>query len=237
MPSLLAFDTSTERIHLAVVRGDTIRVREAEGGALASRELIPMLLGLLDEVGLTPAVLDAVAFGRGPGAFTGLRTACSVAQGLAWGIGKPVLAIDSLLASAEDARAGASHWRGWVTMDARMDEVYAAAYAFDAGRWQTVAAPRLMTPMQLADAWSVEPPATVAGSALVAFGERLPTGAALLTPLAAPRGAALAALALAQWNDGQTLDPALALPTYLRDKVAQTVAEREALARTKQVLR
>ena len=129
-PRLLALDTATERIAVAVVDGEQQWLADEAGGPLASLRLLPLVFTLLERAGLALRELDAVAFGRGPGAFTGLRTACSVAQGLAYGAGLPVLAIDSLALIAEDALAqrGAAAQRIWVAMDARMEEVYAAAY-------------------------------------------------------------------------------------------------------------
>src|SRR3954451_18934820 len=130
MAALIAFDTSTERMSVALQSGDRVLARDGSGGAQASTTLLPAIVGLLEEAGLALADLDAIAFGRGPGAFTGLRTACSVAQGLALGAGKPVLPIDTLLAVAEDGRqADEQPQRVWVAMDARMNEVYAAQYA------------------------------------------------------------------------------------------------------------
>ncbi len=228
MESLLAFDTATEQVHLALAVGERTWRREFAGGARASADLIPSILALLAEAGSSLAALDAIAFGRGPGAFTGLRTACAVAQGLAYGAGKPVLALDTLLAVADDARAGRPGWSGWVVVDARMGEVYAAAYRFDANGWHETAAPRLATPAALSEAWRSDPPAALAGSALEAFGEQLVAEGATRQPSARPRGEALLALARSAWRAGRTIDPALALPLYLRDKVAQTTAEREA---------
>jgi tRNA threonylcarbamoyladenosine biosynthesis protein TsaB len=228
MPTLLAFDTATEQMSIALQVGDAVSVHESAGGAQASAALIPAILGLLAEAGIGVRALDAIAFGRGPGAFTGLRTACSVAQGLALGANLPVLPIDSLLAVAEDARAGAPAQRVWVLMDARMDEIYAAHYAFDAGEWRTLVAPMLTTPALLEQIWQDDAPQVVAGSALAAFGERLVTGDAMRVPAALPRARALLALAEARWRAGAAVDAALALPLYVRDKVAQTTAEREA---------
>src|SRR3954453_8606781 len=135
MAALIAFDTSTERVSVAVQSGETVLARDDEGGARASATLLPAILGLLADPGLCLADLDAIAFGRGPGAFTGLRTACSVAQGLAFGARKRVLPIDSLLAVAEEARGGATTLRVWALIDARMDQIYAAEYEHDEGRW------------------------------------------------------------------------------------------------------
>src|SRR5687768_15735482 len=104
MARLLAFDTSTESMSIALQMPQGVLLRESVGGAQASARLIPDILALLAEAGCTLGQLDAIAFGRGPGAFTGLRTACSVAQGLAFGAAKPVVPVDSLMLVAEDAR-------------------------------------------------------------------------------------------------------------------------------------
>jgi tRNA threonylcarbamoyladenosine biosynthesis protein TsaB len=229
MTTLLAFDTATERMSIALSARGSVWAHEGSGGAQASAALIPAILDLLAQAGVTLRELDAIAFGRGPGAFTGLRTACSVAQGLACGAGKPVLPIDTLLAVAEDARAGAAPQSIWVVNDARMNEVYAAHYAFDGSRWSTLVAPLLCTPHQLEARWADAPPVTVAGSALDAFASQLRTGAARRVPAATPSARAMLPVARHMWDDGGAVDAALAMPLYVRDKVAQTTAEREAL--------
>jgi tRNA threonylcarbamoyladenosine biosynthesis protein TsaB len=233
--SLLAFDTATEHLSVAVtVRGEVL-THEATGGAHASATLLPVILALLGRAGVSLRDLDAIAFGRGPGAFTGLRTACSVAQGLAFGANRPVLPIDTLLAVAEDARAGAAMpQRIWVAMDARMNEVYAAQYAYEQGDWTCLDAPLLATPEALNARWRVAPPDCVAGNAPAAFGDRLATGAARVAGDALPRAAAMLPLARALWARGGAVDAALALPLYLRDKVALTTAERDAARAAKQ---
>ena len=230
---LLAFDTSTETLSIAVAKGTQSWQHSGQGGALASSTLIPAILALLAEAGLALRELDAIAFGHGPGSFTGLRTACSVAQGLAFGAGLPVLSIDSLALLAEDAFAQHGVTELWVAMDARIEEVYAAAYRRDGEHWHAVHAPALWSLAALNDTWRGQPPACVAGSALDAFGARLPTGAALRMATPRNRAAALARLARAAWQRGEALAAALALPLYLRDKVALTTAERAAAAATK----
>ena len=229
MAALIAFDTATERMTVAL-RGPDGRVaaHQSEGGAKASAGLLPAILGLLGDAGLRLDDLDAIAFGRGPGAFTGLRTACSVAQGLAFGAGKPVLPIDSLLAVAEEDRAGAPSYRVWSVIDARMAQIYAAEYEFVDGAWRTVTAPLLADCEALAARWAERTPQAVAGDALRVFADRLPTFGATLVPDAAPGAAAWLALAEAAWGRGEAVDPALALPLYVRDKVAQTTLERNA---------
>jgi tRNA threonylcarbamoyladenosine biosynthesis protein TsaB len=231
MNALLAFDTATERMSVALAVGAEVWQHEGAGGALASATLLPVILELLARAGLKVRDLDAIAFGRGPGAFTGLRTACSVAQGLALGAARPVLPIDTLLAVAEDARAGAvaASLQVWVAMDARMGEIYAGQYAFANAGWQVLDAPMLTTPEALNQRWSEQAPQAVAGSALAAFGERLRTRGAACFPAALPRAAGMIPLARALWAEGGAVDAALALPLYLRDKVAQTSAERAAV--------
>ncbi len=234
-PTLLSFDTATEHASLALSSAAGVWTRDVPGGAQASATLIPDLLALLAEAGSTLAEVDAIGFGCGPGAFTGLRTACSVAQGLAFGAGKPVLALDSLLLVAEDARLQTSRsepFTVWVAMDARMDEVYAACYHWpgDApeARWLRRQAPALYTVDAMQAAWDTTPADVIAGSALPAFGARLLPGAAVCVPQAASRAKALLTVAQQAWADGAVLDAAQALPLYLRDKVAQTTVERDA---------
>lgn len=235
-PHLLAFDTSTEQLVVALQTpaGDFF-VAEA-GGALASARLVPCIAQLLARAGVTMSALDAIAFGSGPGAFTGLRTSCAVAQGLALGLARPVLAVDSLLIVAEDARcqadAQATDFDIGVVMDARMNEVYAGRYRWTGERWQPLAAPALYTLAALADAWAETPPAALAGSALAAFGDRLVlpgVPAARRWAGEHDRAGALLRLARQAFESGQGVDAALALPVYLRDKVALTTREREDL--------
>jgi tRNA threonylcarbamoyladenosine biosynthesis protein TsaB len=230
---LLALDTATERMAVAVVHGTDVFTHEAQGGAATSTELLPCVLALLARAGLSLAELDAVAVGQGPGAFTGLRTAISVAQGLAFGAAKPVLLLDSLRLVAEDARQQAGGQVPsplWVAMDARMDEIYAGAYHYaEATGWQELVPPGLYDLPTLNACWAAQAPAAVAGSALEAFAGRLVLGAqALCWPRSQSRAAALAQLAVAAWQAGASCAPDEALPLYLRDKVAQTTAERQA---------
>ena len=226
--ALLAFDTATERLSVALAVGDRVHTHDAEGGALASAALLPAIQALLATAGIGMRALDAIAFGRGPGAFTGLRTACSVAQGLAFGLGRPVLPIDTLLAVAEDARGHATEpLRMWVAMDARMDEVYAAQYRYAGGAWEELDAPCLVRPEALAARWSADPPEAIAGNALGVFAGRWSTGAARCHPLALPRAEGMLRLARALWARGGAVDAAHALPLYVRDKVAQTTHERD----------
>lgn len=236
--SLLAIDASTDTVHLALSVGAAVRTRALPAGAQASAVLLPAVQALLAEAQLALSALDAVAFGRGPGAFTGLRTAAAVAQGLACGIDRPVLALDTLAVVAESARrVGAPSGCVWAAIDARMGEIYAAPWQHQAdGTWLALAEVTLYSPAGLAERLNEAAPTrltALAGNALLVHGAALDAGlgagaAAAISrwPQAVPDGEALAALAQAAWRAGQQIDPALALPLYVRDKVAQTTAER-----------
>lgn len=237
---LLAFDTSTEALSVALQCDAGLLLCNAAGGAAASATLLPQIRALLQRGGITLAQLQAIAFGSGPGAFTGLRTACAVAQGLALGAALPVVPLDSLMIVAEGARgvSGVTASAGDdiaadidVVMDARMGEVYAARYRWCAPRWQVLAAPALLTLEALHARWLQQPPRWVAGSALPVFGAALHCGDARRSEHDFDRAAALARLAQQCWRDSGGIDAAAALPLYLRDKVALTTAERDALRR------
>ncbi len=225
-PTLLAIDASTERLAIGVCAPAGERRWTGPGGPIASRECLPRARALLAALGLEWRDLAAIGFGVGPGAFTGLRTACAVAQGLAFGLARPMIAIDSLAIVAEDAGADPA-LPLWVAMDARMDEVYAAPYRHDGRVWTAAAAPALWTLPALQARWADEPPLQVAGSALAAFGSRLPTGRAERLAEETDRAGAMLRLARQGHARGAVIDPAEALPVYLRDKVALTVAERD----------
>lgn len=219
---LLAFDTSTEALSLAVAAPglSSPLEREAAGGAKASATLIPLALQLLADAGLRVGDLDAIVFGAGPGSFTGLRTACSVAQGLALGAGVPVLPLETLQAVAEEARQRTGARRVLALLDARMGEVYAAHYEFEQGAWARHEPIALCQPEQVqADAsW------TLAGNVFAQYADRLPAGAARVD--AQPRAAAMLRIAPALLAAGHGVPASQALPLYVRDKVAQTTAER-----------
>ena len=231
--NLLAFDTSTDTLSIAVQHGARVCEHQGPGGAQASTTLIPAIRALLAEAGLTFAQLDAVVFGRGPGSFTGLRTACSVAQGLAFaargGHGVPVLPVDTLLALAEEARATHGCTRVVATLDARMNEVYTAPFEWlpDAaapagGSWRGPQDFGLCAP----EAVAVPQGWTLAGNARTAYGEHLAPSAPHVPAL--PTAAAMLRLAPALLAAGAAVPADAALPRYIRDKVAQTTAEREA---------
>ena len=239
-PVLLAFDTSTDTMSIAVERtvegAPRVWQHRGAGGAQASANLLPVILDLMAQAGLDFADLDAVVFGRGPGAFTGLRTACSVAQGLAFGAqparaGRPlpVLPVDTLLAVAEEARfqhatTDTSALRVLALLDARMDQVYAAGYAFDGVGWTQYQETRLDQPENLV----LTAGCMLAGNVFGVYGARLPPATGLDRVAALPTATALLRLAPALLAAGHAVSAEQALPLYIRDKVAQTSSERAA---------
>jgi len=235
--NLLAFDTSTELMSVAVQRTvvpayDTTEASQiwqhsGPGGAQTSASLIPTIQRLMAQAALQFSDLDAIVFGKGPGSFTGLRTACSVAQGLAFGAHLKVLPVDTLLALAEEARfqqaAALPNWQVMALLDARMDEMYAAGYAYLHGQWQQVNGYRLLRPEELV----CETDFALAGNVFVTYGARL--GAPAVRRIdTCPTATALLRLAPALLAAGAALRAEQALPLYIRDKVAKTTVERAA---------
>jgi tRNA threonylcarbamoyladenosine biosynthesis protein TsaB len=218
----LAFDTSTDRLSIAVRHGTRTVAHDGPGGAQSSTTLIPCIRALLADAGLALGELDAIVFGRGPGSFTGLRTACAVAQGLGFGAGVPLLPVDTLHALAEEARHRFGTPRVVAVLDARMDQVYAARVAFDGDGVASVSDTEVLTPeaVVVPEGW------VLAGNAFDAYGERLPAAAGRFEAL--PTAGALLRLAPALLAAGRAVAPAEAWPLYVRDKVAQTTEERAA---------
>ena len=231
----LAFDTSTDVMSIAATDGMRVWQHTGPGGAKSSATLIPSILALLAEAQMALGALDAIVFGRGPGSFTGLRTACSVAQGLALGAGVKVLPIDTLMALAEEARyehtrhaSTAEPLRVTALLDARMDEMYVQSYEFRSGSCTKTEGCRLIRPENLLLDASTLNGALLAGNVFGVYADRLPPGLAGMTCVdALPTATALLRLAPALAAAGHCVDAALALPLYVRDKVALTTEERD----------
>jgi tRNA threonylcarbamoyladenosine biosynthesis protein TsaB len=239
---LLALDTSTEFCSVALLSASSaaagasgseeprVWVRHEATGAVSSTRVLPAIRELFDEAGLALADCGAIAFGAGPGSFTGLRTATGVAQGLAFGLNCPVVPVGTLLACAESARLrDPSVKRVVAALDARMDEVYWADFAWDEveGEWRTIQPASLDAPDRLR---LPEVPFTLAGNAAAAFGPRLAASAVAeaIDGEALPHALPLAFVALRALRAGRTVPAELAAPEYVRNKVAQTTAERMA---------
>ncbi len=238
-PNWLAIETSTDTLSLALARGEQAWTHTSVGGAQASMQTLPHIQALMAQADLRFVDLDAVVFGRGPGAFTGLRTACSVAQGLAFGADVPVLPLDTLLAVAEEARyavhslrdanpKAAPATRVLAVLDARMDQVYVAAYEHTHGTWQCVQEAALQNPGALTWPAHWHDPASfvAAGNAWAVYAGRWPSTFTAAQLPALPTASALLRLAPLAWAQGLAVPAEQALPLYIRDKVAQTTQER-----------
>lgn len=219
---LLAFDTSTEACSAALALGDAILQREELAPRRHAELILPMVDSLLQEAGLRLKDLDALAFGRGPGAFTGVRLAAGIAQGLALGANLPVLPVSSLAALAQGATDPADALLA--TMDARMGEIYWGLFEPANG-----GAARLIAGERVSDPAAVTLPA---GRSFFAIGSGWETYGALLAerfkgrvtgaaPARRPQARDLLPLARAELQQGQGLPPEQALPVYLRNEVAQ----------------
>lgn len=211
-----ALETSTEWCSVALWRDGEIAGLERRAGNRHSELVLPMLETLLGK-----NRLDAVAFGAGPGAFTGLRIACGLAQGLAFAKGLPVIGISTLEALAHEAGAA----RVVACIDARMREVYYAALEKRAGRWHEVIAAQCIAPQSAprppGDGW------VGCGSGFDVYGEVLRAKVAAVKSEVHPSAIAIAELAAPRLAAGEGVDAALATPVYLRDKVAFTKEELE----------
>jgi tRNA threonylcarbamoyladenosine biosynthesis protein TsaB len=220
---ILALETSTELGSCALWRDGEVFEKICPTGRSHSETLLPLVRDLLRDAGLRVGQLDAIAFGVGPGAFTGLRIACGAAQGLAVATDIPLIPVTSLEAMA--ALTGAE--RVLALLDARMGEVYSGRYLRSADGYQLEGEVRVTSPAEMVlpgdSGW------LACGNAPAAYPvlrERLLAAGIDLQPGVLPTASALARLAAPRAMRGEGIDPALAAPLYIRDKVAKTVAER-----------
>lgn len=221
---ILALDTSTEYCSVALWHDGALDARDELAGQRHSQRLLPMAGELLRHHGLDVKDLDGIAFGQGPGSFTGLRIACGVTQGLAFGAGLSVVGVSTLLALAEAARAE----RAVCCIDARMGEIYHAAYARNGPKWEPVHAPGLYAPAEApplpAGSW------IGCGSGFAAHGtvlQQLYAGRlSAIMPDVFPHARDIARLAVLEFEAGRAVAPEHAVPVYIRDKVALKTSER-----------
>ena len=222
---LLAIETASDACSCALQVGDTAIERHRIVPRRHAELVLAMVAELLAESGLRLTDLDALAFGRGPGSFTGLRIAAGVTQGLAFGADLPVAPISSLRALAQGARREEGHRRVVPAFDARMNEVYWGVYEDDgagvmhAREDDCVAAPEAV-PVPDGDGWFG------AGEGWGAHGEalarRMGAGCAGHDPHRLPRALDVAALGARAHARGETVGAEHAVPVYLRDTVART---------------
>ncbi|MGH8041414.1 MAG: tRNA (adenosine(37)-N6)-threonylcarbamoyltransferase complex dimerization subunit type 1 TsaB [Rudaea sp.] len=227
--NLLAIETATESCSAALLCGEHVLERSELAPRRHAELILPMIQSLLDEARLSRGQLDGIAVGRGPGAFTGVRLAISVAQGLAMGLDIPVVTVSSLAALAQDAPVDDASILA--VIDARMGEVYAGAFRRSGnglveatGEESVGLAEKLIVPQSTQ--WNI------VGSGWSAYRDalsrRLPSPPRFSDGARYPQACAVARLAAPQFAAGFGVAPERALPVYLRDKVALTLDEQRA---------
>ncbi len=251
MPTLFAIDTAGDQCSLALVHPGGLARAHGAPGHTHLEHVMPLVEALFADQRLAPAACDAFAFGNGPGSFTGLRVACTIVQGLAFGTHRPVIAVGNLAALAEQARTGAvaqpPAQRVLAAIDARMGQAYAAVYARDGDIWTPLLAPCLVASGELAALAARWRPDVCVGKAHwlspllspgagAGPGSADPGSAAAAAPWplhdATVDAAGVMALARVQFARGAVLAPERAAPLYVRDDVARTVAQRRAALAT-----
>ena len=228
---VLALETSTEYCSVALWQDGAVTERSELAGQKHSEMLMAMIDDLLQATGHKLQAIDGIAFGMGPGSFTGVRIACGVTQGLAFGASLPVAGICTLQALAEASGKA----RVIAALDARMGEIYHAAYEKREGKWVTASEPRLCKPPEAPMVSGEDWFGAGSGFAMhgATLGERYAGQLQGMDGAAVPQAAAIAALGAAQIAQGRGEDAAEALPLYLRDQVAFKTSEREQQARAR----
>lgn len=222
MNTILAIETSTERCSVALLHNGVVTERAIEGAKRHAQSVLVFVDALLNEAGVAKTQLDAVAFGRGPGAFTGVRLAVAVAQGFAYALDIPALPVSTLAATAFDAFSAAPELQSkplLVALDARMGEVYVGRFAYQTNKSSEVCvvaldAERVCKPDAL-ELTGLDP---CVGSGALCYADKFAPQALI----AVPRASAIALLS-------RTVKPVIAehaLPVYLRDHVALSIRER-----------
>ncbi|HVE49312.1 MAG TPA: tRNA (adenosine(37)-N6)-threonylcarbamoyltransferase complex dimerization subunit type 1 TsaB [Casimicrobiaceae bacterium] len=223
---ILALDCSTEWLSVAVSDGASLREHREHAVRSHSERALPVARELLDRAGLALADLDGIAFGAGPGAFTGIRIACGVAQGLSLGASLHVVGVSTLEALSEEALSLHGATRVCACLDARMGEVYVATYVRESDYWREIEPARVIKPVQI----------KAMSDGFFGAGDGFATYPQLATQLALrahdatllPSAAAIARLAAPRLQAGEGVPAERALPIYVRHRVALTSAERAA---------
>ena len=228
---LLAFETATEACSVALYLDGQVRERFEVAPRRHAELALPWADALLAEAGIARAQLDAVAVGRGPGAFTGVRLAIALAQGIALALDRPVVPVSTLAVLAAAAAGGPANILACI--DARMGEVYAGAFVRDGETLAALDDERVLAPGAVVlpvapdGAWQGLGTGFAAAGGLL--GERLGASLECVDATALPRAADLARLAAAAFARGQALAPERVEPAYLRDNVALTLEQQQAL--------
>jgi len=232
---ILAIETSAERCSVALTHATGVVQRHQTAGTPAAERALSMIAQLLADQSVKLNQIDAFAFGSGPGAFTGLRVACALVQGLAFAGDRPVIAVGSLRALAygageqvgrQDADPARDPVRVMAAIDARMGQIYWAVYEGERAARQLAPA-ALAEAEQLVNLVERWQPHVIAGNALRAFEAAWParTEATRLPDLVAD-ASMVAELARIELAAGRMVAARDAAPEYVRDQVALTVAQR-----------
>jgi tRNA threonylcarbamoyladenosine biosynthesis protein TsaB len=224
---LLALDTATEACSASLLIDDQLHSRFELTPRAHAQMILPMIDDLLDEAGISRTELDVLAFGRGPGSFTGVRVVASVAQGIAFGLSIPVIPVSTLSALALQAARDHGASQVLVAIDARMKEVYWGEYSISEDLPVLIGAECVIAP------GAVPLPAGAGyigiGSGWSAYSspleERLDNRVAKVIPRALPRAEEIALLAQASYLAGKFEEAAKAQPVYLRNNVAKKKGE------------
>jgi len=225
---LLAIDTSTDFCSVAASRGGELYSRHEPAAQRQAEMILGMVDAVLGEARVEFAQIQGIAFGAGPGSFTGLRIAAGVAQGLALSRGLRVVGVGSLLALADSVAEESEDGQIVSCLDAHMGEVYYAAYRKAGAEWEEVCAPGLYdpdgVPLVSGGAWAG------CGNGFAVHGDRLLARLAgrvsAVRPQAAPTARAVLRLAMPRFAAGEAEDAGAAVPVYLRDRVALKTNER-----------
>lgn len=220
MTTLLAIDTATEACSVALLHGGRLISRYAVVPRLHAQQVLPMVQEVLNEAGIVLADVDAIAFGQGPGAFTGLRIAVGVVQGLAFALDKPVLPVSSLAAIAHRAWREQGAEQVAVAIDARMDEVYWGCYAMQEGQMKLQGIEQVCAPEQAVLPRTAKGSWIAAGTGWASYAGRIPVAVSGHAAEHLPHAVDILQLALHDWQLGQMLPAEQAQPVYLRDQVA-----------------
>ena len=225
MTTLLALDTATEACSVALLHDGKVTSHYEVIPRLHAQKLLPMIKALLAAAGVELSAVEAIAFGRGPGAFTGVRIAIGVVQGLAFALERPVLPISNLAVLAQRAHREHGATQVVSAIDARMDEVYWGCYREEAGEMRLQGAEAVLAPEAAALPDGATGDWYGAGTGW-GYAERLNVKPYAMDAGMLPHAGDLLTLARFAWARGEAIRADDAQPVYLRDKVAATKAER-----------
>jgi tRNA threonylcarbamoyladenosine biosynthesis protein TsaB len=214
---ILAIDTATERCSVALLLEDRFVERSQDTQRGHADLILPMIAEVLREGGVALHALDGIAYGRGPGAFTGVRIAVGVVQGLAFGAQVLTVGVSDLAAVAQQISRAADDIL--VCMDARMGEVYWAR--FQRGVSESLVHPLGEERVDPPAAVSADSAAVFAGTGFGAYPQLIPLGASAVHGAVLPHAREIALLAEPEFRAGRGLPAAQAAPVYLRDQVTR----------------